>query len=454
MDSSEAGPNSAQQHPPSPGPVPPWENSLNTEPDGGVLDGLALGSDTKSALLSFITTGQASKDEVKQLYEELCLSGLIVKENIAPCASSPDTAMPNKAKSPSLSHTSNEATTPALPPTPATTEDSSPAAQELLQPIDLKELFIHFYLSGKIETSVLQRLYNQSPLADTQQFDSLIETSENMAQGPGASASDMDLYYPSEHEQLALLANQDMNFPLSPNYRPLEKRGLNEDPNSLYSSRLAMLRARQEQRRGPSYIVPTVLDQTVSGSFFGQSQPTSPTQLRLSPNDASMPAYFASAQNGGLPSPVATRASSQSDGPATPNAQANQTPASAICSLLNKDDGKPCGKRCDGPHRWRSMQEHIRRAHPERYLPNLSAEESSIQAMVQFQGVICTIEDDSGAACGERFEGNKKWRLIQDHVRDKHPAHWVSNLPANETSYKLCKPIRLSFFAVRMSMLI
>lgn len=445
MDSSEAGPNSAQQHPPSPGPVPTWENSLNTEPDGGVLDGLALERDTKKALLSFITTGQASKEEVKQLYEKLCLSGLIVKGNIALCTSLPDTAMPNKAKSPLLSQNSNEATLPALPPTPATTEDSSPAAQELSPPMDLKDLFIHFHLSGKIGTSVLQKLYNLSPLADIQQFASLIETSEHATEGPGASASDMDCYGIPGSEQLALLAKQDMDFPLSPNYRPLDKRGSGEDPNGLYNSRFAMLRARQEQTREPSYIVPTVLDQTFPGSFFGQNQPASPTHLKLSPNDASMPAYFASVPNGGLPSPVATRASSQSDGPTTPNAPASIAPASAICTLLNKDDSKPCGKRCDGPHRWRSMQEHIRRAHPERYLPNLSAEESSIQAMVQFQGVICTIEDDGGVACGERFEGNKKWRLIQDHVRDKHPAHWVSNLPANETSYKLRKSTCLLF---------
>ncbi|KAG6037721.1 hypothetical protein E4U40_003525 [Claviceps sp. LM458 group G5] len=51
------------------------------------------------------------------------------------------------------------------------------------------------------------------------------------------------------------------------------------------------------------------------------------------------------------------------------------------CPLKNQD-GSNCRKRCIGEKRYRSMQEHIRRAHPESYIPKLPATEESFLLMI------------------------------------------------------------------------
>ncbi|KAF4533994.1 Transcription factor [Lasiodiplodia theobromae] len=52
-----------------------------------------------------------------------------------------------------------------------------------------------------------------------------------------------------------------------------------------------------------------------------------------------------------------------------------------VCPLRNQD-GSSCRKRCIGEKRYRSMQEHIRRAHPEHYISKLPATEESFALMV------------------------------------------------------------------------
>ncbi|KAI9053659.1 hypothetical protein LZ554_002613 [Drepanopeziza brunnea f. sp. 'monogermtubi'] len=52
-----------------------------------------------------------------------------------------------------------------------------------------------------------------------------------------------------------------------------------------------------------------------------------------------------------------------------------------VCPLVNQD-GSGCRKRCLGEKRYRSMQEHIRRAHPDHYISKLPATEESFQLMI------------------------------------------------------------------------
>ncbi|KAJ5123599.1 hypothetical protein N7448_009696 [Penicillium atrosanguineum] len=52
-----------------------------------------------------------------------------------------------------------------------------------------------------------------------------------------------------------------------------------------------------------------------------------------------------------------------------------------VCPLKN-NDASNCRKRCLGEKRYRSMQEHIRRAHPNHYIPKLPATEESFLLMV------------------------------------------------------------------------
>ncbi|KAK6352016.1 hypothetical protein TWF718_005165 [Orbilia javanica] len=53
-----------------------------------------------------------------------------------------------------------------------------------------------------------------------------------------------------------------------------------------------------------------------------------------------------------------------------------------ICPLI-RPDGRRCLKKCTGERRYRSMQEHIRRAHPDDYVPRLSATKDSFDRMVR-----------------------------------------------------------------------
>lgn len=52
-----------------------------------------------------------------------------------------------------------------------------------------------------------------------------------------------------------------------------------------------------------------------------------------------------------------------------------------VCPLRNQDSSA-CRKRCVGEKKYRSMQEHIRRAHPEYYIPKLPATKESFELMI------------------------------------------------------------------------
>lgn len=451
-----AGPNNAQQHPPPPVQVPPWEDSLNPEPGGvvvvvggggsGVLDGFAIGPDSKKALLSFITTGQASKEELKQLYA-LCLSGLVKEEKKSPSES----PLGHKtSRSPSMAQASNE-NMPALPPTPATTEDESPTAHDPLHPIelprDLKDFFLNLHHLGKIPLSDLEKLYNLSPLVKLQHFTSFVESSESSKGGLSDQASDMQFPgFGYSLEEQAFLAQPGLRRRRfiedhGPGFSDFSNFNGQTSPSIVSPGPFGMLQPSSLQEHNPSYITPTFLDQNASYPFPAQNQIVSPTQpMFANYNPLSVQANI-SQQEGSLPSPVATRASSQSEGPSEPNvSQADENTAEVTCPIP-KADGSICGKRCGGAKRYRSMQEHIRRAHPEKYLQNLPANETSFQSMVDAGGTTCTITDDNDNMCGERFTGNKRYRLIQEHVREKHPDYWVSDLPGNEQSYKIRKSL-------------
>lgn len=430
MDPSAAEPNTAQHPPP---PVQQWDDSPSTDSGGGVLDGFIINPDTKNALLSFITTGQASKDEVQHLYD-WCLSGM-VKEHMTGVS-----APVNKGCSPSMAaQTSNEAM-PTLPPTPATTEDDSPpVAQQGWRPPtepprDLKEFFINLHLSGKISPTDLEKLYNLSALAEVQQFAALIQSSESSKETLSEQESEMDSSgFGGQARQQHQFTRQ-MQQPSQPMDQQYFDLNGQVSPSLIYSGPFGTQEA-SPQGHGPSYITPAILDHQ---SLQMPAQTTSPNNLMFEPFDPFvMPPNIS--QLNGLPSPVATRASSQSEGSSTPNIpQANESTDTVICPLPNPD-GTTCGKPCDGPQRYRSMMEHIRRAHPEKYRQGLPATEESFLALTQTGGIRCTIIKDNDVACDVQFSGNRRWRLIQDHVRDHHPENWVPDLPANEASYKICE---------------
>lgn len=462
MDPSAAEANSAQQQQrqqhqqqhsaPSPSPVQLWgDDILHARPlaGGDALEAFAMDDNTKQALLSFIVTGQAPKEQIKQLYEH-CLSGLVKAQ---------------EALDASMGVTAPEAIRPALPPTPATPEDEATTpTREPLQgvdlPRDLKEFFIYLQLSGKIPPTELEKLYSLSPLAGTLHFTSLMQSPESH-QNPNMESA---TYVKNRAAYLAAARQyQAGQQAQQPSQQPPQLTGTRVSNSyeltspSLASQSLDIVGPVSRQQadspqHSPTFIAPAFMNQAAA-SWPTDHQLVSPTHPMLANYDPVAPAMSFNQQTG-LISPVATRASSQSEGSSTPTAPqaivpqptAPQTivphtmggPAEVICPILN-NDGTICGKRCGGAKPFRSIQEHIRRAHPEKYLQGLPATEESFRSMVQAGGICCTIADDDDNVCGERFTGNKRFRTIQDHVRDKHPDHWVSDLPANEHTYNICK---------------
>ncbi|KAL8760855.1 MAG: hypothetical protein Q9184_002990 [Pyrenodesmia sp. 2 TL-2023] len=65
----------------------------------------------------------------------------------------------------------------------------------------------------------------------------------------------------------------------------------------------------------------------------------------------------------------------------TSSFSASEVDKEVVCPLKTLD-GSNCRKRCLGEKRYRSMQEHIRRAHSEHWIPKLPATEESFQLMI------------------------------------------------------------------------
>ncbi|KAJ9130631.1 Transcription factor [Pleurostoma richardsiae] len=86
-----------------------------------------------------------------------------------------------------------------------------------------------------------------------------------------------------------------------------------------------------------------------------------------------------------------------------------------VCPLRNQD-GSSCRKRCIGEKRYRSMQEHIRRAHPEHYISKLPATEESFLLMINTPpSERPQPQQDSGVSNGPRTGGHL------DHLKGYPP---------------------------------
>ncbi|KAL1953692.1 hypothetical protein VTO42DRAFT_2365 [Malbranchea cinnamomea] len=102
-----------------------------------------------------------------------------------------------------------------------------------------------------------------------------------------------------------------------------------------------------------------------------------------------------------------------------------------VCPLLN-NDGSNCRKRCLGEKRFRSMQEHIRRAHPDHYIPKLPATEESFHLMVNTppdqrphqlaQNVAATTQNRRAARDKELFARDQSSPATPRTLEEAHPA--------------------------------
>lgn len=117
-----------------------------------------------------------------------------------------------------------------------------------------------------------------------------------------------------------------------------------------------------------------------------------------------------------------------------------------ICPLPAKD-GSTCGKHFYDGKPYRSVQEHIRRAHPDNYIPKLPATKESFELIVNAAlgpaqedtkiEVVCPLLTKDGSVCGKRCFDGKAYRSMQEHIRKAHPLHYIPGLHANEESFRL-----------------
>lgn len=155
-----------------------------------------------------------------------------------------------------------------------------------------------------------------------------------------------------------------------------------------------------------------------------------------------------SRQSGGLQS-ITAHVSPQSPGTATSSASAGD---SSNKTKLTCPIAKDCGKVVEADNSTNAFKfliEHIRRVHPDNHIQHLPSTKESVEKMVNMEVAVCTLLEN-GQQCDFRLAGQKgqrsPWRQALDHVREAHPKDYISDLPANKSSFvasKLFDPVCL-----------
>jgi hypothetical protein len=125
----------------------------------------------------------------------------------------------------------------------------------------------------------------------------------------------------------------------------------------------------QELLHAPCYVVLQCFSSTKALLYQLSTSPLSTLNLSLLPR----PPRLRSPVHGGVKMPPRSSLTS--------SFSITDSNNEVVCPLRNQD-GSSCRKRCIGEKRYRSMQEHIRRAHPEHYVPKLPATEESFLLMI------------------------------------------------------------------------
>jgi len=100
----------------------------------------------------------------------------------------------------------------------------------------------------------------------------------------------------------------------------------------------------------------------------------------------------------------------------------NDTKEEVHCPLDNQD-GSKCRKRCTGEKRYRSMQEHIRRAHQEHYIPKLPATEESFLLMINTPPSESR-NNNSSSSSGQGFYDNSAYAFDELSNNPATPRNW------------------------------
>ncbi|KAI9834810.1 MAG: hypothetical protein M1838_005484 [Thelocarpon superellum] len=113
-----------------------------------------------------------------------------------------------------------------------------------------------------------------------------------------------------------------------------------------------------------------------------------------------------------------------------------------VCPLKNQD-GSSCRKRCLGEKRYRSMQEHIRRAHPEHYISKLPATEESFSLMINTppSDPPRTSTSAHGPANNAGYPRDRPWEEPSAPATPRHSDEYTTNahLPAASAAAALAQ---------------
>ncbi|KAF2427673.1 hypothetical protein EJ08DRAFT_720684 [Tothia fuscella] len=70
-------------------------------------------------------------------------------------------------------------------------------------------------------------------------------------------------------------------------------------------------------------------------------------------------------------------------------------------------------------------------------MPPRSSLTSSFSVSDATNEVVCPLKNHDGSACRKRCLGEKRYRSMQEHIRRAHPGHYIAKLPATEESFAL-----------------
>lgn len=351
-------------------------------------------------------------------------------------------------------------TSPVLPPTPQ--PDDHPA-QDLFEALgekpEVRRFLLAILASNKVPPQKVKQLFNISTLAANQDFATLMDDSTKygghwgghpyltsafnfgvphaaaLLQQPGSQQASQD------HQQRAYHPPWSFQQTAQPQPHAYQNPAVQADLTSF----LLGPHADQQTFTDPSTATAhNHQPQPVSDAYplvpRDPPAPSAPLAMTTQTFDLGTTASFE--RQTGLPSPSTQGSSGQSDGCATPTGHTNTASGADLLEVvcpLHLPDGKPCAKRCHGARRYRSIQEHIRRAHPSRWIPTLPATEASFRMMVDTDGVVCPFLNKDNSTCGHRSTGTRPYRTIQDHIKALHPEHFIPDLPGNESSFRRSK---------------
>lgn len=350
---------------------------------------------------------------------------------------------------------------PVLPPTPQ--PDDQPA-QDLFQgpgeKPEVRRFLLSILASNKVPPQKVRQLFNISTLAASEDFASLMDDSTQYGGHWGHRQYPADAFLfggphaTTLHQQVISPQQASQGQQQRAHYPPWPAQQTAPSFSHAYQSPVAPVGPGSFSPLGSHADQQTLTDPSTANSHHQGPLPMSDAYMLprdppapSAPSAMSTQATFDLATTAsferqtGLPSPSTQGSSGQSDGCATPTGHSNIDSGADLVVVcpLHLADGKPCAKRCHGARRFRSIQEHIRRAHPSRWIPTLPATEASFRMMVDTDGVVCPFSKADNTPCGHRSTGTRPYRAIQEHIKTFHHQHFIPDLPGNESSFRRSK---------------